>query len=142
MTHQQFAYLLVSAAIVWAVLQVVPVIRSKVRSEIAAGALSLLTALAGTLVQSVADEVRTLKGKPGEWTPDEAKKIKARVVDELRTFGRGALSQISDLQGLSKDALSDLLDRLVEQQVDSLRARASSPASVNVLVPSIVPPSA
>jgi hypothetical protein len=140
MTPQQFFYLLVSAALVWAVTQAVTLIRAKVRSDLAAGALSLLTALAGTLVQSVADEVRAAKSKPGEWTPEEATKIKERVLSDLRTFGKGAIGQVAHLQGLSADSVTSLLDHLVEQQVEALRARAASPASVNVLVPSIVPP--
>ena len=121
-----------------AVLALVTYVRQTVQSRLAGDALALLASLAGTLVLAAMEEVRDLKDptKPGTWTPEEAARVKGKVMSELRTFGAALIVQLKDLHGLSEESVLSLLDRLVEEQVESLRTKTSPSATVNVLTPS------
>lgn len=121
-----------------AVLALVTYVRQTVQSRLAGDALALLASLAGTLVLAAMEEVRDLKDptKPGTWTPEEAARVKGKVMSELRTFGAELIVQLKDLHGLSEESVLSLLDRLVEEQVESLRTKTSPSATVNVLTPS------
>ena len=120
------------AVIASAIVVLVVYIRRTTNSKVVGDAMSLLTALAGTLVLSAADEVRNLKDplQPGQWTQEEAKRIKDRVMADLQKFGANTITQLKDLNSLSKDDVAVLLDRLVEQQVEVLRLQAKHPNGV------------
>lgn len=128
MNFQTVVFALLSSILVGAVLAGVSYVRRTAKSKLAGNSLALLTALAGTMVMSAADEVRNLKDpmQPGEWTPEEAKRVKDRVLADVRKFGAGALEQIKALNGWSAEEVTMLLDRLVEQQVELLRLRNPS----------------
>jgi len=104
-------------------------IRQRVRSRLAADALSLLTSTAATLVAGAAEEVRSLKDplQPGTWDPDTAQRIRDRVVRDLRTLGAGALGDLQRTQGLDAEAVHRLLTQTVEAQVEALRRGAPVP---------------
>lgn len=108
-------------------------IRQRVRSRIAADALSLLTATAATLVAGAAEEVRTLKDplQPGSWDQATAQRLRDRVVRDLRTLGAGALGDLKRTQGLDAEAVHRLLTQTVEAQVEALRRGA--PVSAQLL---------
>jgi len=122
---------LVAAFIGAVFLALVMYIQRNVNSKAAAQALSLITALAGSLVLSAADEVRTLKDptKPGAWTPEEKARIKGRVLTDLKAFGADSIVQFKGLNGVTPESMEALLDRLVEQQVEVLRSK-SKPLTV------------
>lgn len=104
-------------------------IRQRVRSRLAADALSLLTSTAATLVAGAADEVRHLKDptQPGTWDPATAQRLRDRVVRDLRTLGAGALGDLKRTQGLDAEAVHRLLTQTVEAQVEALRRGALVP---------------
>lgn len=124
-----------SILIAGAVVTLVSHVRKAIDSRIVASALSLLTTHAGTLVLAAMDEVRTLKSNPGAWTAADASRVKGRVLEELRTLGARDIEVLSDLGGYSDTSLVTLLDKLVEEQVEVLRAQAKPTSTVNVLVP-------
>lgn len=132
--------LTVAAALVAAsVIALVAHVRKAIDSRLAASSLALLTAHAGTLVIAAMDEVRSLKSKPGSWTATDASKVKNRVLEELRALGARDIHVLSTLQGLSESSVTTLLDKLVEEQVEVLRASAKPSSTVNVLVPPAEP---
>ena len=123
------------AVIASAVVALVAHIRKAIDSRLAANSFALLTSHAGTLVLAAMDEVRTLKAKPGAWTSLDASKVKNRVLEELRTLGARDIEVLATLQGLSESSVTTLLDKLVEEQVEVLRAAGKPSSTVNVLVP-------
>lgn len=123
------------ALVAGSVVTLVAHIRKAIDSRLAASALSLITAHAGTLVLAAMDEVRTLKSKPGSWTAADASRVKGRVLDELRALGARDIEVLATLQGLSESSVTTLLDKLVEEQVEVLRAAGKPSSTVNVLVP-------
>lgn len=104
-------------------------IRQRVRSRLAADALSLLTSTAATLVAGAAEEVRSLKDplQPGTWDQATAQRLRDRVVRDLRTLGAGALGDLKRTQGLDAEAVHQLLTQTVEAQVEALRRGAPVP---------------
>lgn len=126
----------VAAAVASAFVALIVHVRKAIDSHLAASALALLTSHAGTLVLAAMDEVRTLKAKPGAWTAADARRVKTRVLEELRALGAQDIEALATLQGLSDTSVTTLLDRLIEEQVEILRAQAKPESMVNVLVPS------
>lgn len=140
MTNLTHIVLTVAVALVaGSVVALISHIRKAIDSRLAASALSLLTAHAGTLVLAAMDEVRTLKAKPGAWTAADAVKVKGRVLDELRALGARDIEVLATLQGLSESSVTVLLDKLVEEQVEVLRVQAKPTSTVNVLAPPVEP---
>jgi hypothetical protein len=127
------------ALVAGSVVALISHIRKAIDSRLAASALSLLTSHAGTLVLAAMDEVRTLKAKPGAWTAADASRVKGRVLDELRALGSRDIEVLATLQGLSESSVTTLLDKLVEEQVEVLRAAGKPSSTVNVLVPPAEP---
>ena len=139
--NDTLAYILSAASVLIAgsVVALVAHVRREIGSRTASSSLSLLTLYAGTLVLAAMDEVRTLKAKPGAWTAADASRVKGRVLDELRALGARSIASLSSLQGLSESSVTMLLDKLVEEQVEVLRASAKPSSTVNVLVPPAEP---
>lgn len=139
--NDTLAYILSAASVLIAasVVALVAHVRREIDSRTASSSLSLLTLYAGTLVLAVMDEVRTLKSKPGAWTAADASRVKGRVLDELRALGARSIASLSSLQGLSESSVTMLLDKLVEEQVELLRAAGKPSSTVNVLVPPAEP---
>ena len=136
--NDTLAYILSAASVLIAgsVVALVAHVRREIDSRTASSSLSLLTLYAGTLVLAAMDEVRTLKAKPGAWTAADASRVKNRVLDELRALGAHDIQTLTSVQGLTEVSVSNLLDKLIEEQVEILRAQAKPASMVNVLVPS------
>jgi hypothetical protein len=120
------------AVVAAGVLALVPHIGTVVKNHIAASSLKFLTITAGKLVMAAMEEVRNLKDptKPGTWGPEEAGRIKARVLSELRSLGGKALEEFKDLNGLSVASVEILLDTLVEEQVEGMREYRKVPSDI------------
>lgn len=120
---------LLAAVLSAATLAALTWIRQRVRSRLAADALSLLTTTAATLVAGAAEEVRALKdpAMPGTWDQAAAQRLRDRVVRDLRTLGAGALGDLKRTQNLDAEAVHQLLTQTVEAQVEALRRGAPVP---------------
>lgn len=140
MTNLTHIVLTVSVALVaGSIVALISHVRKAIESRLVASALSLLTAHAGTLVLAAMDEVRTLKSKPGAWTAADARRVKDRVFEELRSLGARDIEVLSSLGGYSDTTLFTLLDKLVEEQVEVLRAQDKPTSTINVLAPPAEP---
>lgn len=137
MTNIQFiVFSVASGLLVAGVLALVAYIGKAVKFQLAAKALKFLTTTAGTLVMASMEEVRNLKDplKPGTWGPEEAKRIKDRVLGVLKSLGARAIQELQEAHGFNLATVEALLDSLIEEQVEALRRLSDKtpPTTINV----------
>lgn len=108
-----------------AALSLVGWLRARFKNKIAADALALVATNAATLVRGAADEVRRRKDRnnkaAGEWTADDSRALRDRVVGDLARTSAGAIEHLRRTQRLDAEGVRVLLEQAVEAEVEKLR---------------------
>ncbi len=108
------------------VVYLVPLLRRRLKSKLAADALSALLAVAATVVANAEQTVvANLKdpAKPGVWDDSTKLAIKASVLADARALGAGPMRDLM-ATGLDPERVDVLLSQMVERSVLDLHARA------------------